>query len=121
MTNLGFSEQRLERIDRFLSERYIATGKLAGAQLTVFRRGHIAHQSTLGLADRERNLPLKDDAIFRIFSMTKPITSVAFMMLVEEGKVALDDPVHRFIPEWKNLGVFEAGTADAGWVTRPAA
>ena len=64
-----------------------------------------------GFADLERKAPVKDDTIFRIYSMTKPITSVAFMMLVEEGRVALDEPVHKYIPEWKNLGVFLAGTA----------
>jgi CubicO group peptidase (beta-lactamase class C family) len=61
---------------------------------------------------------MKDDTIFRIYSMTKPITSVAFMMLFEEGLVALDEPVHKYIPEWKNLGVFQAGTAPA-FLTRP--
>ena len=71
-----------------------------------------------GFADLERKAPVKDDTIFRIYSMTKPITSVAFMMLVEEGRVALDEPVHKYIPEWKNLGVFQAGTAPA-FLTRP--
>ena len=71
-----------------------------------------------GFADLERKVPVKDDTIFRIYSMTKPITSVAFMMLVEEGRVALDEPVHKYIPEWKNLGVFLAGTAPA-FLTRP--
>jgi CubicO group peptidase (beta-lactamase class C family) len=61
---------------------------------------------------------MKDDTIFRIYSMTKPITSVAFMMLFEEGRVTLDEPVHKYIPEWKNLGVFQAGTAPA-FLTRP--
>jgi len=61
---------------------------------------------------------MKDDTIFRIYSMTKPITSVAFMMLFEEGRVALDEPVHKYIPEWKDLGVFVAGTAPA-FLTRP--
>ena len=71
-----------------------------------------------GFADVERKVPVKDDTIFRIYSMTKPITSVAFMMLFEEGRVALDEPVHKYIPEWKNLGVFQAGTAPA-FLTRP--
>ena len=71
-----------------------------------------------GFADLERKTAMKDDTIFRIYSMTKPITSVAFMMLVEEGRVALDEPVHRYIPEWKNLGVFQAGVAPA-FLTRP--
>ena len=56
---------------------------------------------------------MKDDTIFRIYSMTKPITSVAFMMLVEEGRVALDEPVHKYIPEWKNLGVYVGGMPTA--------
>ena len=71
-----------------------------------------------GFADLERKAPVKDDTIFRIYSMTKPITSVAFMMLVEEGRVAIDEPVHKYIPEWKNLGVFLAGTHPA-FLTRP--
>src|SRR5436190_4576026 len=121
MTDLGFSQARLQRIDQHLSANYIDTGKLAGAQVTVFRRGHIAHQTSLGMADAERKRRLEDDAIFRIYSMTKPITSIAFMMLVEEGKIALDDPVARYIPEWKDIGVFVAGSHDAGWITRPPA
>jgi CubicO group peptidase (beta-lactamase class C family) len=86
----------------------------------VWRRGALALDEVLGLADRERNRPLEKDAIFRIYSMTKPVTSVAFMMLVEQGLVALDDPVAKFIPGWANLGVFAAGT-DAGWATTPPA
>ena len=74
----------------------------------------------LGHADVERGKPLKADSLFRIYSMTKPITSIAFMMLVEEGQVALDDPVHRFIPEWANLGVFSAGIT-GGFLTKPPA
>ena len=63
-------------------------------------------------------LPVKDDTIYRIYSMTKPLTSVAFMMLVEQGLVAIDEPVAKYIPEWKDLGVFVAGTAPA-FLTRP--
>ena len=63
--------------------------------------------------------PIAEDTIFRIYSMTKPLTSVALMMLVEEGKIALDDPVHRYIPEWRDLGVFVAGTERIGFQTRP--
>ncbi len=59
--------------------------------------------------DLERARPLQQDTLFRIYSMTKPITSVALMMLVEEGLIALDDPVHRYIPQWRNLGVYEGG------------
>ena len=117
-SRLGFDLRRLDRIGAFLESEYVAPQKLAGAQVTVFRHGEVAYSTTLGLADLERGTPLKPDAIFRIYSMTKPITSIAFMMLVEEGKVALDDPVAKYIPEWKGLGVFAAGTLD-GWLTRP--
>ncbi|MDP2259421.1 MAG: serine hydrolase domain-containing protein [Caulobacter sp.] len=118
--SIGLSSERLARIPAFLDERYIKTGKLPCAQVQVWRRGKLAVDEVLGLADRERNRPLEKDAIFRIYSMTKPVTSVAFMMLVEQGLVALDDPVAKFIPEWANLGVFAAGT-DAGWATTPPA
>jgi CubicO group peptidase (beta-lactamase class C family) len=118
--SIGLSSERLALIPAFLDERYIKTGKLPCAQVQVWRRGKLAVDEVLGLADRERNRPLERDAIFRIYSMTKPITSVAFMMLVEQGLVALDDPVAKFIPEWANLGVFAAGT-DAGWATTPPA
>ena len=83
-----------------------------------YRRGKVVHSTVQGFADIERKAPMQDDTIFRIYSMTKPITSVAFMMLFEEGRVALDEPVHKYIPEWKNLGVFQAGTAPA-FLTRP--
>src|SRR5665213_3434152 len=75
----------------------------------VARRGEVAHFSVQGLADAERNRPLREDAIYRIYSMTKPLTSVAFMMLVEEGLVALDDPVSKYIPEWVGMGVYDGG------------
>ena len=115
----GFSRERLARIDRFLAEKYIVTGKLPCAQVQVLRKGEVVHEAVMGQADRERQVALTRDAVYRIYSMTKPITSLAFMMLVEEGKVALDDPVTRFIPEWKNLGVYSAGTGP--WVTTPTA
>jgi len=118
---LGFSSARLARIDRFLQEQYIETGRFAGTQLLISRRGELVHQSVLGLADRERNVPLREDTIFRLYSMTKPITSVAFMMLVEEGRVTLNDPVHAYIPSWRDLGVFVSGVPGAFQTKRPAA
>jgi CubicO group peptidase (beta-lactamase class C family) len=110
---VGLSSERLKRIESFLQDRYIASGKLPCAQVQVWRRGQLAYQTVLGSADVERGTPLKADSLFRIYSMTKPITSIAFMMLVEEGLVALDDPVHRFIPAWRDLGVFNGGIAGA--------
>jgi CubicO group peptidase (beta-lactamase class C family) len=105
----GLNPERLQRIDRLLQERYIDSGRLPCAQVLIARRGAIAHYSTLGRMDVERQRPATENTIFRIYSMTKPLTSVAFMMLVEEGKVALDDPVHRFIPQWRDLGVYDGG------------
>ena len=115
----GMSQAALDRLERHLKSRYIDAGRFPGTQLLVYRRGKMVHSTVQGFADVERKTPVKDDTIFRIYSMTKPITSVAFMMLFEEGSVALDEPVHKYIPEWKNLGVFVAGTAPA-FLTRPA-
>jgi CubicO group peptidase (beta-lactamase class C family) len=117
--SVGLSSSRLVKIDRFLKERYIESGKIPNAHVVVARRGEVVHSSVMGLADVERKKPLKDDTIFRIYSMTKPVTSVAFMMLVEEGLVALDDPVHKHIPEWRDLGVYKAGTGPFQ-TTRPS-
>ena len=120
----GMCSQRLARIDRFLADRYITPGKLPCVQLQVLRGGQLVHQTVLGQANLATGAKLQDDSIVRIYSMTKPITSVAFMMLVEEGLVALDDPVHRFIPAWRNLGVYLAGGGGlpgsvSGWQTKP--
>jgi CubicO group peptidase (beta-lactamase class C family) len=120
LETLGFSPARLARIDRFLKEQYIETGKLAGAILAIARRGELVHQCVVGLADRERGVPMRDDTIFRLYSMTKPLTSVAFMMLVEEGLVTLNDPVHAFIPAWRDLGVFASGASGNFQTRRPA-
>jgi CubicO group peptidase (beta-lactamase class C family) len=117
---VGLSSDRLNRIDRFIKTKYIDSGKLPCALTQVWRRGQLAYTSVLGSADIERGKPLKADSLFRIYSMTKPVTSVAFMMLVEDGLVALDDPVHRFIPAWRDQGVFVAGTPGA-FQTRRAA
>jgi CubicO group peptidase (beta-lactamase class C family) len=114
----GMSKAAFDRIDAHLKNRYIDSGRFPGTQLLVYRRGKVVHSSVQGLADAERKVPVKDDTIFRIYSMTKPITTTAFMMLVEEGRVALDEPVHKYIPAWKDLGVFVAGTAPA-FLTRP--
>src|SRR5437899_2676652 len=107
--DVGLSGERLARIDRHLQENYIEPGKIAGAVMLVARRGKIAHLSALGTRDRERKHAMTDDTIFRFYSMTKPITSVALMMLVEEGRCALLDPVHRYIPSWEGLRVFRHG------------
>jgi CubicO group peptidase (beta-lactamase class C family) len=118
----GMDAARLERItDHFVSQ-FLEPGKLAGCQITVVRRGRVAYQRSLGLMDRERERPLRDDAIFRIFSMTKPIASVALMQLYEKGMFQLTDPVHRYIPSWRTLRVgivAEDGSLDLVKPDRP--
>jgi len=86
----GMSAAAFDRIDDHLKHRYIGAGRFPGTQLVVFRRGKTVHSAVQGFSDIERGKAMKDDTIFRIYSMTKPITCVAFMMLVEEGRVALD-------------------------------
>lgn len=117
----GFRRGRLEAIDRFLKEQYVEPGRLPCAQLLVARGGELVHASVMGHADIASGRRLEDDAIFRLYSMTKPVTSVALMMLLEEGRIALDDPVHRHIPEWRDLAVYVGGTAKTGFLTRPVA
>jgi CubicO group peptidase (beta-lactamase class C family) len=101
----GFDERRLERITEHFEDRYVASGKIAGCQITVARGDHVAYFRSLGLMDREREKPVAPDTIWRIYSMTKPITSVALMQLYEQGAFLLTDPVDRFIPSWKGLKV----------------
>ncbi|HYM35119.1 MAG TPA: serine hydrolase domain-containing protein, partial [Steroidobacteraceae bacterium] len=107
--SLGFSSARLKNIDKCLQTRYLDAGKLPCAQVLISRRGEIVYETVLGFMDVERQRKATPDTIYRIYSMTKPITSIAFMMLVEQGLVALDDPVHKYIPEWRDLGVYAGG------------
>src|SRR6202789_2790807 len=100
------SAARLERITQHFEERYVGAGKIAGCQIMVARGGRLAYHRSLGLMDRERGRAMADDAIFRIFSMTKPITSVALMSLYERGYFQLNDPVSRFFPAWKQQQVW---------------
>jgi CubicO group peptidase (beta-lactamase class C family) len=105
----GFSRERLARIDEHLRGRYVEPGKVPGALTLVHRRGELAWCSPLGSMDLARGKPMREDTIFRIYSMTKPITSVALMTLFERAAFQLTDPVHRYIPEWRDLGVYAAG------------
>jgi CubicO group peptidase (beta-lactamase class C family) len=105
----GFSTERLGRIDRLLQEKYVGPGRMPCAQVLIARKGEMIHQSVLGQRDVERGVKLTEDTVFRIYSMTKPVACVALMTLVEEGLIALDDPVAKHIPAWKDLGVFAAG------------
>jgi len=107
--SVGLSSEGLRRIDHHLVSRYIEPGKIAGALTLVARRGEVAWLSPLGLMDRERRKPMRADTIFRIYSMTKPIASVALMMLHERGRFTLADPVHKWIPAFENLRVYRYG------------
>jgi CubicO group peptidase (beta-lactamase class C family) len=98
----GFSEERLARIPRFL-EAQVAAGALPGALTLIWRDGRVAHQSLVGAVDLGRGIAMREDAIFRLYSMTKPVTAVALLMLLEEGRIALDDPAAKFIPEFAEL------------------
>ena len=115
---VGLSRERLRRIDRHLERRYLAPGKIAGALTLVARKGQVAYLSPLGRMDLARGKPMAEDTLFRIYSMTKPITSVALMMLYEHGLFQLDDPVHKFIPQWRDLRVYRLGKHPS-WVTDP--
>ncbi len=105
---VGLSAPRLARLRTHL-QRYIEAGKVAGTLTLVARHGQIAYFEPQGHLEIEQRRPMQRDAIFRIYSMSKPITSVAVMMLYEQGLFQLDDPVHKFIPAWKNLRVFVSG------------
>jgi len=109
----GFSAARLERITAHLERFYLQPGKIAGCQVLVARRGYIAYFRSLGFMDLERHRPMRDDTIFRIYSMTKPITSVALMQLFEQGLFTLNDPVSRVLPEWREQRVYVSGEGKA--------
>ena len=106
--DVGLSSPRLARIGEHF-KHYVDAGKIAGTLTLVARRGQIAYLEPLGHLEIERRRPVTSDSIWRIYSMTKPITSVGLMMLYEEGRFQLDDPVHRFIPSWQNQRVFVGG------------
>ncbi len=105
----GFSPERLKKVDAAMTRRYVDGGLLPGILTQVYRKGELVHTGMSGVMDIERKKPMREDAIFRIYSMTKPITAVALMMLVEEGKLGLEDDVHTHIPAWKNLRVYASG------------
>jgi CubicO group peptidase (beta-lactamase class C family) len=122
---VGISSARLARLDQVMKRRYVDGGYLPGMLTQVYRKGHLVHTGICGHIDIERDRPMREDAIFRIYSMSKPITAVALMMLVEEGLIGLDDAVHSHIPAWKNLGVYASGmpsllpNAPLGFLTTP--
>ena len=107
---VGFDAGRLERIDRHFA-RYVDEGQLPGWLIVVTRRGKVAHLSSCGYADVEARRPVEIDTLWRIFSMSKPVTSVAAMMLFEEGAFDLTDPIARWLPEFTQPQVYVKGSA----------
>lgn len=114
---VGLSSSRLARIGEHF-QRYIDAGKLAGTLTLIARQRKVAYVEAQGHLEIERRRPVTQDSVFRIYSMTKPITSVGLMMLYEQGRLQLDDPVHRFIPSWRDLKVFVGGNHPT-WKTTP--
>ena len=115
---VGLDSERLKRLDAHFAG-YVADGRLPGWLLTVRRHGRLAHVARCGSRDVEAGLPVTDDTVWRIYSMTKPVTSVAAMLLYEEGAVALTDPVSAFIPSFADVRVYVGGS-DLRPVTVPA-
>lgn len=110
--NVGMSTERLAKLDAYLAG-YVERERLAGWSMAVARGGQVVHASTCGMADAAAGRKMADDTIFRIYSMTKPLTSVAAMMLWEDGKLQLTDPVSKYIPSFANLKVFQRGSSTA--------
>ncbi|MBL4839046.1 MAG: beta-lactamase family protein [Kordiimonadaceae bacterium] len=108
----GFSPEKLAALESHF-QSYVDNNKLAGLTTLIARRGELVHFKTYGMLDKAASTPMPDNAVFRIFSMTKPVTGVALMMLWEDGKFKLDDPVSKYLPEFKNQQVF-SGLADDG-------
>ena len=109
---VGMSSDRLERIGS-LTQAYVNEGKLPGVSTLVARRGKVVHFQQVGMMDMEAGKEMRPDTIFRLYSMTKPITGVAVMILYEEGRFLLDDPVSRYLPEFQGLKVYLGGVGDS--------
>ena len=107
---VGLDGKRLDRIDEHF-RRYVDDGRLPGYTVAVARYGRIAYLATYGQRDVEANKPTTTDTIYRIYSMTKPITSIALMMLVEEGRLQITDPVSTYIPSFADMRVFTGGSS----------
>ena len=117
--SLGLSSGRLARIDGWM-DGYVDSGKLPGCLTAVMRRGELVYFECRGMADPDSGRAVARDTVFRIYSMTKPIVTVAAMTLFEEGRFQLDDPVSRFLPEFTDIRVWVSGEG-AAMKTEPAA
>lgn len=109
--DLGFSSKRLQRIAPVM-QGYIDQGKLAGTLTMVARDGKVAYLNAQGMRDKESSTPMTEDTIFRIYSMTKPVTAVAAMTLWEQGKFHMFDPIAKYLPEFANMKVYVSGSGD---------
>lgn len=117
--DLGFSSDRLTRVDATM-HAYVDKGKLPGVQTLVSRRGQLVHHDCYGSADVEAGRPVTPETIYRIYSMTKPITSVGLMMLYEQGVFLLENPISRWLPEFADVQVWDGGTAEEPQTRAPA-
>ena len=108
--SVGIDSGQIARVGEHLRKRYVDPGKIPGSIALVARHGRVCYLDVAGARDVERGTPMTEDTIVRVYSMTKPVTSVALMMLCERGLFSLDDPVHRYIPAWKKLRVRKAGS-----------
>ena len=115
---VGMCSERMSRIPEFF-KAYVDNKKVSGLSVLVARKGEKIHHSCVGVKDWDTGEPIEQDTIFRIYSMTKPITSIALMMLFEEGKFRLEHDVSRYIPEFKDLRVFDGGSVDFYQTRRP--
>ena len=106
---VGLDATRLKNIDKHFN-RYVDEGRLSGYAVAVARHGKVAHFGMYGHKDSETSAPITDDTMYRIYSMTKPVTSIALMMLVERGLLQLTDPVSKFIPSFGETRVWNTGT-----------
>ena len=118
--SVGLDSAQLGRVREHLAKRYVEPAKIPGSITLVARAGRACFLDVQGLRDRERGTPMTQDSILRIYSMTKPITSLALMTLHERGLFSLDDPVHRYIPAWRKLRVWRAGSHPLYDTVRPA-
>jgi len=110
-SELGFSAARLENLDHFYAEK-VQRGELAGIVMLIARHGKVVHFRALGSADIQKHAPMQRDTIFRLYSMTKPLTSAALMMLYEEGRFQMGDPLSKYLPEFAHLRVLRTPDGD---------
>lgn len=116
--DVGLSADRMQNLKSHIAS-YVDSGRLVGATTLVAKKGKIAHFETYGQLNKESGIDMPEDAVFRIYSMTKPITGVGLMMLWEEGKFKLDDPVSKYLPEFANQRVFAGANEDGSFQTVP--